>query len=377
MKKMKKAITSIVIAGMVLTMIPFNAFAMGTVQSTNGQSTGNAAQAVNNKGGSSHTATLDKLITGLMSYQGYLNQSEKDSINEARANLLTAVQDGTLNSAANELLTNQVVARFQVNGISGSDAKAQIIKSLVDFQAIHYSDDKAALETALLKFKMDNGRTFRILFGTDFKTDLLYGFILASQDELQKVIKEDIKRNPSTIFYLEFGTSTEIKAKFIEWLRTALHNVADPMNSKYHVFDQKLADLGWSINLLVNTERQIGTVIDPSNAAEKAMEMSVIRSQIKCKVDGVTSNPFTPVTLKKGDNKLKLDLSIKGIDTGVFNIAGMLAWKSENPAIAAVAEDGSSIKAGTTKGSTVITAYRMNDSQIESNELIRIAVAVN
>nr|WP_309446489.1 bacterial Ig-like domain-containing protein [Desulfosporosinus nitroreducens] len=327
-------------------------------------------------GGSSHTATLDQIVTEIMSYRGYLNPSEKDSLNEARSNLLTAVQDGTLSSAADGLLTDQVVAKFQAKGVTRADAKVAIIKALQGFQAIHYSDDNATIERALVKFKTENGKTFRTLFGDNFKVELFYGFMMATQDELQKEIKKD-KKNPSALLGLVGGSSTEIKDKLVEWLKTALHNVADPANSKYHVFDQKLADIGWNIDLLVETQRQLGAVIDPSNAAEKAVAMSVIRSQIQCKMNGIICDPLTPLTLKKGDNKLKLDLSVKGIDTGAFNLAGLLAWKTDNSAIATVAEDGSSIKAGTTKGTTVITAYRMNDSQVETNELIRITVAVN
>ncbi|EGW41284.1 hypothetical protein [Desulfosporosinus sp. OT] len=380
MKMAKKALASFAIAGMVLTMIPFNAFAEDAVSTRTSVEAGTAKQIavqIVNQSGSSHTATLDQIVTEIMSYRGYLNQSEKDSLNEARTNLLTAVQDGTLSSAADGLLTDQVVAKFQAKGVTRADAKEAILKSLQDFQAIHYSDDNATLESALVKFKTENGRTFRTLFGDGFKVELLYGFMLATQDELQKEIKKEIKQNPFSLLELVSGSdsSTKIKDKLVEWLKTALHDVADPANSKYHIFDQKLADIGWNIDLLVETQRQVGAVIDPSNAAEKAVAMSVIRSQIQCKIDGTICDPLTPLTLKKGANKLKLVLSVKGIDTGT--IAGLLAWKTDNPTIATVAEDGSSIKAGTTKGTTVITAYRMNDSQVEANELVRITVAVN
>ncbi|MDO0824306.1 hypothetical protein [Desulfosporosinus nitroreducens] len=380
MKKTKKVLASLAIAGMALTMIPFNAFAEGLIPT--GSSIGAATVTqisvrIADQGGSSHTATLDQIVTEIMSYRGYLNPSEKDSINEARTNLLTSVQDGTLSDSADKLLTDQVVARFQASGFTRFDAKVALIKALRDFQAIHYSDDNAALESALVNFKIENGRTIRTLFGDDFKVELFYGFMMATQDELQKEIKNEIKKNPSVILGLVGSSSTEIKDTLVEWLKTALHNVADSQNSKYHVFDQKLADIGWNIDLLVDTQRQIGAVIDPSNAAEKAVGMSVIRSQIQYKINGTIYDPLTPMELKKGDNKLKLVLSVKGIDTGAFNLAGLLAWKTDNSAIATVAEDGSSIKAGTTKGTTVITAYRMNDSQVEMNELIRITVVVN
>ncbi|AET68682.1 conserved repeat protein [Desulfosporosinus orientis DSM 765] len=351
-----------------------------TVTTVDGRKTATCTVTVINSdasGGSSHTATLDQIVTEIMSFRGYLNPSEKASLNEARSNLLTAVQDGTLSSAADRLLTDQVVAKFQAKGVTRADAKAAIIKSLQGFQAIHYSDDNATIERALVKFKTENGKTFRTLFGDDFKEELFYGFMMATQDELQKEIKKEIKKYPSALLGLVGGSSTEIKDKLVEWLKTALHNVADPANSKYHVFDQKLADIGWNIDLLVETQRKVGAVIDPSNAAEKAVAMSVIRSQIQCKINGIICDPLTPLTLKKDDNKLKLVLSVKGIDTGGFKLAGLLAWKTDNSAIATIAEDGSSIKAGTAKGTTVITAYRMNDSQVEANELIRITVAVN
>jgi len=380
MKKMKKALASLAIAGMALTMIPLNAFAEGAASTLTNVGAGTAMQIVEQiaaQGGSSHTATLDQFVTEIMSYRGYLNPSEKDSLNEARTNFLIAVQDGTLSSAADGLLTDQVVAKFQAKGVTRANAKVAIIMALQDFQTIHYSDDNATLERALVKFNTENGRTFRTLFGDDFNVELFYGFMMATQDEFQKELKKEITKNLSALLSLVVGSSAEIKDKLVEWLKTAMHNVADPANSKYHVFDQKLADIGWNIDLLVETQRQVGAVIDPSNAAEKAVAMSVIRSQIQSKIDGTICDPLTPLTLKKDDNKLKLVLSVKGIDTGAFKLGGLLAWKTDDSAIATVAEDGSSIKAGTTKGTTVITAYRMNDSQVETNELIRITVAVN
>ncbi len=369
MKKTKKVLASLAIASMAITMIPFNAFAAGVVP------TKTSAQIVS-KGGSSQTVKLKKIVTEFMSLRGYLNPSEKDSLNEAKSNFLTAVQDGTLNGATDGLLTDQVVAKFQAKGITKADANVAIIKSLQDFQAILYASDDATMVSALVKFKTENGRTFRTLFGDDLNVELLFDYMKATQDELQKEIKTEIKKNPYALFALVGGSGTEIEDISVEWLKTALHNVSDRANSKYNIFNQKFADIGWNIDLLLDTQRQVGVVIDPSNVAKKALAMSVIRSQIQCRINGTMSDPFTPLTLKKGDNKLKLDLSIKGIDTGAYKIAGLLAWKTDNSAIATVAGDGSSINAGTTKGTTFITAYRMNDSQVETNELIRITVAV-
>ena len=372
MKKIKKMLASLAIVSMAITMIPFNALAESAVSTRPSVAAGTDTN-IASLGSSSHTATFDQIVTEIMSFRGYLNPSEIDSLNEARLNCLTAVKDGTISSAADRLLTDQVVAKFQAKGIKRADAKVAIIKALLDLQSIYYSNDNATMESALVKFKTQNGRTFRTLFGDDFKIELFYGFIMATQNELQK----EIKKNPFSLLGLVGGSSAEIEKKFVECLKTALHNVADPANSKYHVIDQKLADIGWNINLLVETKRQVAVAIDPANDAEKAVTMSIIRSQIQCKIDGIIGDPLTPLTLKKGDNKLKLELSVKGIDTGALKLAGLLAWKTENSAIATVAEDGSSIKAGTTKGTTIITAYRMNDSQVETNELIRITVAVN
>lgn len=384
MKKTKKALASLAIAGMVLTLIPFNALAEGTDPTLTSTGSGTETQiwaSIAQRGGSSHTASL-QVVTEMMSYRGYLNPSEKDSLKEARSNLLIAVQDGTLSSALDGLLTDQVVARFEAKGDTREDAKAAIAKSLLDLQAINYSADKAALESALITFKTENGRTFRTLFGDDFDIELFYGFILATQDELQKGIRKEVKQNPFGLLAILGGSSTEIsdkliKDKLVEWLRTALHSVTDSEKSKYYVFNQKLANIDWNIELLVETQEQVGAVIDPTNAAQKAAAMSVIRSQIDCKINGTICDPWTPLTLKKHDNKLKLVLSVKGIDTGALNVASLLTWKTDNSAIATVAEDGSSIKAGTKKGTTFITAYRMNDLQVEANELIRIAVTVN
>lgn len=379
MKKIKKALASFVITGMALTMIPLDAFAEGVVPIYSSVGAGAVTQIgaqIADQGGSSHAVTLDQIVTEIMSYRGYLNPSEKDSLKEAGTNLLTAVQNGTLSSAVDGLLTDQVIARFHANGVTRDKAKAAIIKSLQDFQTLHYCDATATLESALAKFIIENSTTFRILIGDDFKSELFYGFMLAAQDEFQKEIKKEIKQNPFGAVTLLSGSTTEIKGILVEWLKTALHNVTDRENSKYHVFNQKLADIGWSIDLLVDTQRRVGAVIDPANAAEKALVMSVIRSQIQYKINGSIYDPFTPLELKKGNNKLKLFLSVKGIDTGEFNLAGLLAWKTDNSEIATISEDGSSIKAGTTKGTTVITAYRMNDSQVETNELIRITVVV-
>lgn len=373
MKKFKKALAALAIAGMVLTMIPLNVLAEGTSSTPACVSPGVGRPI-------GHGATLREIISEMMSYRGYINPGEKDALREARANLLTAGQDGTLSSAVDGLLTDEVVARFAAAGDTREEAKAAIIKSFLDLQRINYSYDKAAMESALLKFNTENGRTFRTLFGDDFKIELLYGFILAIEDELQKEIKNEVKQNPFVLPAILRNSNIEItdqriKDKLVGLLKTALHQVTDHKNSKYYVFNQKLADIDWNIELLVETQEKVGLAIDPENTALKVAAMSVVRSQIQCKVNGTVCDPWTPLTLKK-HNKLKLALAVKGINTGALNIASRLAWKSDNPAIAMVAKDGSSIKAGTAKGTTFITAYRMNDLQVEENELIRIAVTV-
>ena len=384
MKNVKKALASLVIAGMTLTLIPYNALAEGVSPTDTGASSITAAQIpgqtfrddCNPQGGNSHATTLKKFLTYIMSYRGYLNPSEIDSINEARSSILTAAQDGSLSTVAQGLLTAQVLEKFQAEGLTATDAKVAITKALQDFQEVYFSSDKASMEKALLKFKNDNGGTFRILFGNDFRIELFYGYMMATQDEFQKAVKNEAKTDPFSLVELVSGSgnSTEIQNKVIEWLRTSLHEAADPTRSKYHVFDQKLADVGWNLDLLIKTQLQAGAVIDPSKAAQKAVDLSIIRSQIQCKVDGKIADPSTPIKLKKGNNPVKLVLSIKGINSGNFNMGSLLAWKTDNSAIATIAKDGSAIKAGTAKGTTVITAYRMNDPQIESNELIRIVV---
>ena len=109
-----------------------------------------------------------------MSSRGYLNPSEKASLDTARSNAFNAVQNGTLSSAADGLLTDQVVAKFDAKGVTRADAKLAIIRSSKIFKQSTILMTTLQWKVALVKFKTENGRTFLTLFGDDFNVKLFY-----------------------------------------------------------------------------------------------------------------------------------------------------------------------------------------------------------
>lgn len=314
-------------------------------------------------GGSSYTATLAQVVTKIMTFRGYLTDTEIASLSDARSKLVTAVQQDALNDAAEGLITTQVAAKFKAKGVERPDAKAAIINSLEDFQNIHYSDNKDTLTAALSKFKADNGATFRTLFGDDFEIEELFGYLMATQDELQSQVKSEILKNPTNPFGLVDSSSSAIKDKLVELTKTALHKVAE--KSVYKIFEGKLAAIGWNTDLLVETQREVGAIIDPLNAAEKAVALSGIRSQIGTNI----TDEILTLNIK---SEKQVVLSIKGVNTGEISIAGYLDWTSSDKSFATV-DLGGLIKASadTTKEPVYIIGSK------NGNELVRITVNVN
>lgn len=304
-----------------------------------------------------NSAAFDEFVDKLMEMYDTLSETDKDVLLSARHELEDlALTDSRWENIVTPMLTTQVVALY--NG-SVENAKVALSKFVRDSSFLQYSGNRDTLEANLNTFRTSNHDTFRTLLGNDFTMDELYNFLVATQEALPGII------NSSSVSFLDLldKTNSEIKNQIVEWTKLALLEVS--AQSEYHAFANKLTAIGWNFDMIVEAQRRLGEVIDPSNAAEKALTLAAMRSQIVC----------TPTTMTVSPNSVQFAISVKGVDTP-FNLAGLLDWYSSNTLVATLDGVNPTVTA-VAQGTTIITAYKKGSTPGTSNAIVRMTLTVN
>jgi putative cell wall-binding protein len=300
----------------------------------------------------------DQFIDKIMEVYGSLSETDKTALQNARA-ALQAIEltDARWDSIIEPLLTPQVVALYDEDEAA---AKAALIEFVKDFGTLQYSADRSTLEANLDTFRSNNRDTFRTLFGNDFTMDQFYSYLIAVQEALPGVI------NDSDVDLIELSgeSNTVIKEQIIAWTKTAVDQVAS--TDPYTIFKTKLSDLGLSVDKLVDAQRSLGTIIDPTNAAEKAITLAAIRSQIISTI---------PDTMTVGDT-IEITLSVTGVDSGAIELANLLDWYSSDETVAEITTIGRRAIKAKKAGTTIITAYKKGSTPGTSNYVVYIEVTV-
>jgi len=324
-------------------------------------------------------AAFDLFVDKAVEVYSTLSDSEKAALLSAKKALRDFdLDDDRWETIIGPLLTSEVVARFAedsgyststTSSATTSAAMTALITFMKDFATLQYSSDRSTLVKNLDTFKNNNRTTFRTLFGNDFTIEQFAGFLLAIQDALPGVI------NSSGVNLAELvGKSpTDIKNQLVAWTKTATSLVADPSTSKYHVFADKLSVLGLNMGALVDAQGRLGAVIDTSNAAEKALALAAIRSQVLCTI------PKT-LTMNK-DELLEFEISVKGVDEGDIALVSLLDWYSSNTSAAIITTETGryalkAVATGTTTTTTTITAIKKGGTPGVSSELVHITVTL-
>lgn len=239
------------------------------------------------------------------------------------------------------LLTDQVKSKLGGESV----AKKKIIDFACDLATVQYSSNTGAFKKNLKNFRKEHASTVTALFGSDLTIDYLYDYLQAAKGEVPNVITNDV----SSLITIASGDYGQVRNSMTGWLREALTEVAA---GQYSFFENKLGDLGWSIDKLVDAKDLISAKVDPGYAGEVALVKAYVRSETHFLKGGKEWDH--QINVHEG-NTLPLKLSI--LD---FPLAGyVLHWRIDDTGIATV-NDSTKTLTAVSKGKTNLQVYMNN-----------------
>lgn len=287
-------------------------------------------------------ATADELAR----VYGYLEASDKDAIDAARANLqtLAATPDDTKwDAIIDPLMTDQVIAKYS-NEASARTAAIDFAAGIGD---IYYSTDKTALETTLTDFKSEFAGDFTTLFGTDITMSDLYDFLIATKDEMSNAILA------TEVNTLAFGSNAQLVDAIPAITERAIQAVLD--KTEFSTFNGKLSEIGWTAHSLIAQRTALESAIDTvDKAAGLALAKAAVRSE---------------TTLASGDTVLQVP------NTTVYELqvlgklaSGLVDWVSSDTNVATIDNNENVVLTAVGVGTTTITAYRAYTGSTPEND---------
>ncbi|MGF7184781.1 hypothetical protein GGQ84_000866 [Desulfitispora alkaliphila] len=219
-----------------------------------------------------------------------------------------------------------------------SPAREAMVEFLAGIAGIYYTTDTDELVGVLEDFRDDNRYTVRKLFGEDFTADDVIEFLIATRDKLPSVVNSDIN-GLVTVFA---GNDDEIKEQMYIWLKEAMLEVVKEDGGDFEHFKTKLANIGWSTDLLVEQQEELADVVDQGGKAELALGKAFVRSQ-------------TELIGKETDgSNTTFSISILGRNP-LGEAALLFDWHSSNEDVAEMEGGGPTLTAKN-NGKTTITA---------------------
>lgn len=202
----------------------------------------------------------------------YVDPSDKQSILDAR-DKAQGLSDTVLNGLLASLVNEQVKAKYDEDEVAALNNLRECFR---DLALIVY--DENTVESELRDYKDTHSVTFQKLFGTSFTVDDLYGLLLAMREEMPRVISQSPLNYAMVV---ESGSDAELIAIIPNIAKDAADNVL--AKTEYEDFADKLDEIGWTTQMLMDTYIGICDAIDnpdPGSSAELALAKAAVRSQI-------------------------------------------------------------------------------------------------
>lgn len=274
-------------------------------------------------------ADISDIVAEMNKIIPYLDQADKGAIGVARSELQKITSEDTRWNdvlgvgTANDLLTAEVIAKFEGENDEAKKAAAKeaLINAAIDLGYIYYSQDTAVLEEDLTKFKNDHRATFRKLFGSTTTVDDLYRLLDATRKQLPTVIQAN---SGEFVDPLAFGSNTDLVETIPNVLNAAMQNALN--QEEFANFRGKLEDIGWSTGKLINQQKELGNIIDSSQAARLGLAKAMVRSETQLGENSST-------TFAVGD-LIRPTILIMGKDATPY-----VEWQSSNPSVVEVTTD--------------------------------------
>ncbi|MGI5881100.1 MAG: dockerin type I repeat-containing protein [Syntrophomonadaceae bacterium] len=242
------------------------------------------------------------------------------------------------------------------------------VAAFSDLSQLYYTSDTTELETRLTTFKNDYRTFFLTLMGNDLTVDRLSDFLITSRSEFQTAINHSLTSGELTLLNgkslkaaLLYGTNQELIDAMPILIKYAMYNVLE--TPEYTDLDQRLAAIGWSVDLLIDQFKMVSEEVDSEQKAQLGLALASVRSQSE--LFDLVSDPtaLTPIannaiTCTVGDD-VSLQLQIMATDlTGQvdYTVAGT------NPTAITITDDqGNTIDfSATSPGTATLVLYRQN-----------------
>ena len=313
------------------------------------------------------TGAIDTVADEMALLFPYLDLNDKSALDYAKSNLNDFTETDTRWEAiVDPLLTGPVNDKLTA---AGKTPKTELIGFLANLNGIYYtySADKAEIIDSLDNFKDQHRDLFKTLFGDSVAIDDLANFLKDTRQALPAVLKTE----PEQAHKLIFGSNQElingIPDLFLAAMEKALPN--------YPGVEEKLTELNWPLEALVDQHLALAKVVDPSGLADLAFAKANVRSQAKAyTVEASALNEVGPtgVLLPAANNIANTTYhKLKIMDT---ETTSLVQWQSSNPGVVTVVTDydnGRTLKlVAKSIGEATITAYRDYPGATAKNDWI-------
>ena len=343
---------------------------------------------------SAQAATMNDLVNEMNlvynciddTYTDGSGKTDKDYMSIARQNAqdlaLEAYNSDNWNAVLNPLINSQVLAKA---GQDDATVRQTFVNAFADLSEVYYISDAAELETRLTTFKNTYRDFFLALFGNDITIDKFAGFLSATRDDFRNAINHSLTTEESNLLGGKslkeaalYGTNQELTNAMPILMKYAMRNVIEAPGSQYADFDQRLGEIGWSVDLLIAQFKELNSKVDPDNKAQLGLALASVRSQSKV-YDLTGATPTTPITNNAISCNVNdtFSIQLKIMDTDLTAQVDYTIVGANPEAIEITDDQGATIDfKAASAGSATLVLYRQDSTVPQHDWIAQLNVTV-
>lgn len=274
---------------------------------------------------------IEELVERLRPVYSNLDADDIKAIQDARGEV-QGLSDVELDDLLEDLVTPEVEAAL------GPDAKDNVRDMVRQADDIYYSTDAQELKASLEGFKSDWQDEIALLL-PGIAIDELWAFALSTEEHLPEALMDNVGDILENLITQK--SYDEVAQTFADVLESAMQKAMD----HHPDFEDKLDDLGWDVELLVEVKNGVRDEVDPDKRAEQALMKGYVRSVTK---------PSVSTSMYVGTSRA-MNLVVLPDHAGGFPVSGVfLDWESSNTNVAYFKDKNILVAKAT--GTTTITA---------------------
>ncbi|MDS0027380.1 cadherin-like beta sandwich domain-containing protein, partial [Enterobacter kobei] len=265
----------------------------------------------------------------------YIDPADKSALSAARIRLQSLASESVGSANWQRLLDPLIVGKSVVTARLGGEANArETAKNMTrDLASMYYTEDNSAMQSKLNAFRQEYRDEFTALFGSGLTVDDLASFMIVSRSQLATAVNKPNSEltageraelgipgasgQPQNLRdALIWGTQGQLTAAMPILVKYSMQEAL----TSYPQLDNKLTEVGWSVDLFIQQQKELAQIIDLGNQAQLALARAAVRSQSFVTKDGSTIDPNHTQVIK-GDTLqaavlAKYGLTIMGREAG-------------------------------------------------------------